>query len=93
MRVISYIFSILLIIIGVTFATLNAETVKINFYISELNLPLSLVIVLSIAIGLLIGILFGIIWYMRQRREIARLKNKLKVSETEVNNLRNVPLT
>ena len=93
MRIFSYIVSILLIIFGVTFATLNAESVKINFYLTQFNLPLSLVIVLSIAIGLVIGLLFGMIWYIKQKRKIYRLKSQLKVTEKEVDNLRTMPIS
>ncbi len=92
MRIISFIFLIILILLGITFAILNAEAVNINYYFGHSQLPLSLLLVLTFSIGLLIGLLVCSVFYLRAKRENYRLKSRLKTTEKEVDNLRTIPL-
>lgn len=92
MRIASYFFLIMIILFGMTFATLNSESVTINYYIAQRTLPLSLLIVLVFAFGCLIGMLVGFWLLIKSKILNYRLKNRLQVAEKEIENLRAIPL-
>jgi putative membrane protein len=92
MRIIMIIFYVLLILIGVSFAGLNSESVHINLYITSLNIPISLLMITMLAAGTLIGFFLFFIRYWRLRTEHRRMKNQLKIMEKEIKNLRAIPL-
>lgn len=92
MKVLSYILLILLLVFGVSFAGLNAAPVTINYYIGVSELPLSLLLVMFFAFGCLLGLGVGLTMYLRMRSKNYRLRNRIKLAEKEVSNLRNMPL-
>ncbi len=92
MRIISYITLILILVLGVTFAGLNAGSVTINYYVGATELPLSLLLVIGFALGCLLGLIVGMVMYLKARSQNYRLKNRIKLAEKEINNLRNMPL-
>lgn len=50
-----------------TFATLNSESVTINYYLGQSTLPLSLLLVLVFALGCLTGMVAGLILLIRAK--------------------------
>ena len=92
MKIISSVFIVLILILGLTFACLNADPVTINYYIGEVKLPLALLLVFTLIIGALCGLLVGLISCFRQKAENYRLKQRLKNIEREVENLRAIPV-
>ena len=92
MRIISYFFLLIIIIFGMTFATLNSESVTINYYIGQSSMPLSLLLVLVFAAGCLIGMLVGFWLLIKSKLQNYRLVQRLKLVEKEVENLRAIPL-
>jgi putative membrane protein len=81
-RILSYIFVIIIILLGISFATLNSGTVEINYYIGHKVLPVSL----------LLGIIVGSWILFKTKLKNYRLKQKLKYAEKEIENLRAIPL-
>ena len=57
MRILSLIMMILIAVIGVTFAVLNAQAVTLNYYFGSSQASLSMVIVCAVGLGILIGLL------------------------------------
>jgi uncharacterized membrane protein YciS (DUF1049 family) len=92
MKILSYILLIVLLVLGVSFAGLNASPVTINYYIGARELPLSLLLVMFFAFGCALGLLVGLSMYLRMRSKNYRLSNRIKLAEKEVSNLRNMPL-
>ena len=93
MRRIIYIsLTLFVIIFGIVFAVLNAETVRLNYYLDSLELPLSLVIVLSMIIGAILGIFASLSFIIGTRRNASKLKRSVEVAEKEIVNLRNIPI-
>lgn len=92
MRIVTYCFMILVILFGISFACLNAEVVSIDIYITQFNLPLSLLLVAVLGIGIVIGIMLITIKYVYLKSENIKLKHKIKWVEKEVTNLRSIPL-
>lgn len=93
MRMFTIIIYLVLILIGVSFAVLNAASVVLNFYVTTLSMPISVFIILTLGIGMLIGFLLGSIKYWRLKVENKRLKSQLKLTEQEIKNLRTIPVT
>lgn len=92
MRLISFFALILISLLGITFAGLNAQPVLLHYYFSELELPLSMLITSSLGVGLFIGLLFALLVFFRLKRQNFKLKSKLRIIEKEVENLRSLPL-
>ncbi len=93
MRIIVYILLIIIAVVGVTFASLNAETVTFNYYVGIKHLPLSLLLILSFAVGSLFGLFFGLLIYAKTKRQALHYKKRAKLAEKEVANIRAMPIT
>lgn len=91
MRIITYLLCIIAIIIGISFACLNAEVVKVNFYVNSFSLPLSLWLVSTFGLGLVCGAILIFLPHFRLKRQIFWLNQRIKLAEKEVKNLRAVP--
>lgn len=92
MRYFSYVIIIILILLGITFAVLNSDTVTVHYYSGEQALPLSLLMAISFAIGIIIGVLVMLPKVWRLRLERRRLRKKLNHAEQEIENLRQMPV-
>lgn len=92
MRILSYVFTLFLMLLGISFAVLNAEPVLINFYVGSSKLPLSLLLVLALIFGVVLGLIVSLTHYIRLKRANSRLRQRLKLVEKEVSNLRAIPL-
>ena len=92
MRIVISIVYLMFILLGISFAVLNASPVQVNFYITTLKLPISVLMTVMLGIGMLIGLLLFIGRYWRLKSEYRMLKNQLKLTEKEIKNLRAIPL-
>ncbi len=92
MRIISYFFLLVIILFGMTFATLNSESVTINYYFGQSTLPLSLLLVLVFALGCLIGMVVGFGLLIKSKLSNYRLRQRFNLAEKEIENLRAIPL-
>lgn len=92
LRIIGILVALLVVVFGASFAYLNYELVEIDLWVRKYELGLPWVAFLSLVIGWVLGILSvsGII--IRQLREVRRLKRSVKLAETEVANLRSIPI-
>lgn len=83
---------LIVIFMGLAFAVLNAAAVEVKYYLGTFSLPLALLLVITLLIGALLGGLASVSFLLRQRRENHRLHKKLTLVETELKNLREIPL-
>lgn len=83
---------IVLIVLGVSFAALNAASVQVNLYVKTVSMPISVLMTIMLGIGILIGSLLFINRYWRLKIECFKMKNQLKLTEKEIKNLRSIPL-
>lgn len=91
-RIVTFVLLMLVSLLGLTFALMNAETVQLNYYFGSIEAPLSLVIVIAIIIGAALGVLATTGIVFGQKRELAKLRKSNKLAEQEVSNLRSLPL-
>ena len=92
MRVFIWIFYLILVLLGVTFAALNAGTVEVNLYIKTMQIPIAVLITFVFGIGLLLGFFLSLLRYWRLKMELLKIKSQLKISAKEIKNLRDIPL-
>lgn len=92
MRIFTYLIMLIVILVGVSFAVLNAQTVAVNLYFTTSKLPLSLLLAFTMVLGVFLGLLVSLILYIRLKSANYRLKRRLKLAEAEVSNLRAIPL-
>lgn len=91
-RIIFLVIFLLISVIGLSFALMNAETVTLSYYFGTLDAPLSIIVVVSVALGALLGVSASMAMALGLKQEIARLRRSIKVTEKEVANLRSLPL-
>lgn len=92
MKYVFFIFWILVIIIGITFASLNSHTVTINYYVNEATIHIPILLLITLVAGVLLGIIAMLPTLVRSKRGSRRLKHRIKQIEQEVNNLRAIPI-
>ena len=92
MRILLLVFYILLIIIGVSFAALNASSVEVNLYFNTVSMPISVLMTIMLGLGILIGFLLFLTRYWRVKIDCRKMKNQLRLTEKEIKNLRSIPL-
>ncbi len=92
MRIVMTICYLLLVILGVSFAALNASKVQLNLYVTTLTLPISVLMIAMLGIGILTGLLIFTGRYWRLKAECHRIKTQLRLTEKEIKNLRAIPL-
>lgn len=92
MRVISYLILLVIVLVGLTFASLNSTSVAFNYYLGTKNIPLSLLLVFTFGSGIFLGLLMAILTWIKSKIDTAKLKSRLKVVEKEVENLRSIPI-
>ncbi|TYB33599.1 MAG: LapA family protein [Flexistipes sinusarabici] len=95
MRVVSTIIKTVVIAAIVIFATLNMQTVELQYFYGKepINLPLFLIIIGSAFIGVILATMVALSEKMKTRREMNSLRKNLKEAEKEITRLRNLPLS
>jgi len=78
MRIFFYILLFIIVLFGISFAALNAESVTFHYYIDTKKLPLSFLLVFFFTLGALLGWLLSLGMFLRAKRKIFALKMQLK---------------
>lgn len=84
--------SLIIILFGITFSILNAQSVFINLYVVEWSLPLSLLVILSIILGSLLGMVIMLTRYFRLSCLLRKCQQQMRIQEKEIQNLRIMPI-
>ena len=92
MRIFMIIFYTILILFGISFAALNAQSVPINFYFTTVQIPISVLMILMLGLGVSVGLILMMFRYWCLRAEHRKIKNQLQLTEREIKNLRIIPL-
>jgi len=90
-RIFSLVFLLIVLICGLFFGLLNATLVRIDYYFGAREIPLSLLLVITLLAGAVCGVLAALGMIFRKNREISRLRKELKITGTELGNLRSLP--
>lgn len=91
LRLFRFLLLVILVVLGLSFAVLNAEPVSLNYYIASRDVPLSLIMVLSLAAGALIGVLVSAGMILRLKQQTANLRRQLQRAERAADQLSVLP--
>ncbi|MDT8384935.1 MAG: LapA family protein [Gammaproteobacteria bacterium] len=91
-RIASFALLLLVSLLGLTFALMNAENVQLDYYFGSVQAPLSLLMVVALIVGAGCGVLASLGIVLGLKRELAKLRKSNKLAEQEVANLRSLPL-
>lgn len=75
-RFLSLLVSIPIIIIIAAFAYRNAQLVKINLFVVEVNVPFAAIILICLVLGGVIGYLSNIVVLIRHKKKIKQLEKQ-----------------
>jgi len=78
--------------LAVILGVLNPSAVRIDLAFASFETPLALVISVSFVVGWLFGLLCMLAYVMRLLRERRSLRKALRLADTEVANLRGLPM-
>jgi putative membrane protein len=92
LRLLGFVLIFALVIVGLSFAVLNAGSVEIHYYLGTLEVPLSLALVSVLAAGVVLGLLASLGVLLTQKRRIHQLEKKMETTATEIANLRAIPI-
>ena len=92
MRVLSYLILLLIMLVGLTFASLNPEVISFDYYLGTIKIAISLLLVFAFGAGITLGVIVAMMPWIKVKRDNIRLKSRLKVAEKEVENLRSIPI-
>jgi lipopolysaccharide assembly protein A len=84
-RIVNYLFLGFIILVGVTFALLNAKGVDLNYYFGTIHIPLSLLLIESFALGILITSIVNLVVYIKLKRKNISLRDQIKTLQTQLN--------
>jgi putative membrane protein len=91
-RVFGYIFLLVILLAVLFFSLLNVEAVDLNLHFVILHRPLALYLVITLFLGVILGMLASLPGQIHTRREASRLRRKMRATEAEIKNLRNMPI-
>ncbi|VAW77141.1 hypothetical protein MNBD_GAMMA15-2348 [hydrothermal vent metagenome] len=90
LRLLNILLLIILIVLGLSFAVLNADPVPLNYYFGNRMIPLSMIVVVALATGAVIGVLVSMGVLLRQKQQAFRLRRQLKQVEKSAASTTNV---
>jgi len=90
-RLLGFLFLVVLVVLGLSFAVLNAQSVSLNYYFGYRDIPLSMIVVLSLAAGAVIGALVSAGLILRLKAQTLQLRRKLRNAEKDSDQLRVLP--
>ncbi len=76
-RIVSLIFIVLILAVGLFFGLLNAEPAEVNYYLGTVPVPLSIVIVVSLIAGAVLGVFASLGVILRLKHQKNRLRRQL----------------
>lgn len=91
-RIAKLITVLVILLFGLAFHLKNNQLIAVNYYLGEIELPLSLIIVLILIAGSLLGILASLPAIIKLKQQNLKLDKQVKNNEKEINNLRVMPV-
>lgn len=92
MRALKLTFYLLISLLIIIFALVNAQSVQFNYLLGRIQLPFSLAMLISLGFGALIGMLWTASWLFKQRSHTHELNKKVNLLQKEIDNLRAMPV-
>lgn len=91
-RILVIVLVVLATCLGISVGYFNAQPIRFNYLAGEIELPLIALIIGEFILAVLLTLALCAGRMMRLRADIRRLRKQLGNAETELKNLRNIPL-
>jgi putative membrane protein len=92
-RIVYGILVFVIMLVGVTFTSKNAQVVELNYYFGvHWATPLSFMLLTMLSIGIALGLLASLAMQARMQRQLLQVRRENRQLEQEVNNLRALPI-
>jgi len=91
-RILGYLFLLSVLIITLTFTTINVHEVQLNYYVGSQQVPLALLLGITLVAGAVLGALVMMQPIMRLKLKSSRLRRTIRSNEKEISILRTLPL-
>lgn len=88
LKILSLIFMVLVLILGLSFFSLNDHAVELNYYFGTAELSLPVILIASVALGALLGLTGSMRPILRLKKEIAVLKRSNQDISRDVSHAR-----
>ncbi len=92
MRYLVAIFWFFIIVLAILFVALNSHTLELNYYVGKTMIYLPLLLFIVLALGAILGICAMTPIWLRAKNKCRKMKNRLRDTEQELKNLRNIPI-
>lgn len=87
--VLSFLVFLLVLLVGLEFALINSDPVKVNYFTGSVQVPLSAVVVSAFAVGVVLcGLLSLVLAVLPLRWRAGRLQRLLTAAQSELATLR-----
>ena len=90
-RLFGFLMMVILVVIGLSFAVLNAEPVLLHYYFGNREIPLSLIVVGALAVGAIFGILASLGVIFKLKAQTSGLRKKVKSLEKDATHITTTP--
>lgn len=91
-RYLTVLLFVVVLLIGILFFVNNNQSIELSYLLGVINLPLSVLLLLDFIIGVVIGVIALLPLVLKLKYQKSRLEKKIKSTETEVKNLRVLPV-
>ena len=91
-RLFSFVFYLIVALLALVFALLNAQTMEFNYYFGQVQLPLSLMLAIAIVLGAVLGVTVSLGMVMKAKRQASVQRKNADIAEKELAKLRALPL-
>lgn len=91
-RLFRFILYLIVGILALVFALLNAQTIQFNYYFGQLQLPLSLLVAIALVLGAVLGVLVSMGMLIKAKRQASLQRKNADFAEKELAKLRALPL-
>jgi len=88
LRIIAWIFFIILFCLALVFIIPNTQLVTLNYYSGEIKLSFAIILFITLCIGTILGVLFNLMWLWGLRRQNQLLRKEIKQQQKKINTLR-----
>lgn len=81
----------LVLVLGISFSSLNSGAVEVNYYIGKIQLPLSVVVVCSFALGVGCALIITMLHSVGQRWRLGQLRREVARKNEQLDHARSLP--
>lgn len=91
-RLIVLVLVILAFALGLAFSFHNPQQVTLNYLLGSVDIALGVLLIATLAVSVTVMLMLGALLSLPRRATIARLKRRIDKAESELANLRQLPL-